>query len=126
MQRFDITRMCSERGLRETPYLEFLRVPAMSAGLYRLPVGALDRQQPHYEDEVYYILKGRGMIQVGDESQPGDFGPRAGGCLSSLLCHLRGSDGAGALRTAGSLIIPGFGDSAARPPLARHPSQRGR
>ncbi len=69
MQHFDLTRMCSERGLRETPYLEFLRVPAMSAGLYRLPVGALDRQQPHEEDEVYYILKGRGMIQVGDESQ---------------------------------------------------------
>jgi mannose-6-phosphate isomerase-like protein (cupin superfamily) len=70
MQRFDLTRMCSERGLRETPYLEFLRVPAMSAGLYRLPVGALDRQQPHHDDEVYYILKGRGMIEVGDESQP--------------------------------------------------------
>jgi len=70
MQRFDLTRMCSERGLRETPYLEFLRTPAMSAGLHRLPVGALDRQQPHHEDEVYYILKGRGMIQIGDESQP--------------------------------------------------------
>jgi mannose-6-phosphate isomerase-like protein (cupin superfamily) len=70
MQRFDLTRMCSERGLRETPYLEFLRVPTMSAGLYRLPVGALDRQQPHHEDEVYYILKGRGMIEIGDERQP--------------------------------------------------------
>ena len=70
IQRFDLTRMCSERGLRETPYLEFLRAPAMSAGLYRLPVGALGRQQPHPEDEVYYILKGRGMIQVGDESRP--------------------------------------------------------
>lgn len=70
MQRFDLTRFSAERGLRDQPYLEFLRVPSMSAGLYRLPVGGLDRQQPHSEDEIYYILKGHAMIQVGEESQP--------------------------------------------------------
>ena len=37
------------------PYLEFLRAPSMSAGIYTLPAGGVDRQQPHTEDEVYYV-----------------------------------------------------------------------
>src|SRR5208337_4642400 len=32
-------------------YREFLRVPAMSAGLYVLPAGGTDLQRPHHEDE---------------------------------------------------------------------------
>jgi mannose-6-phosphate isomerase-like protein (cupin superfamily) len=31
----------------------------MSAGIYRLPAGGEDPQQPHNEDEVYYIIGGR-------------------------------------------------------------------
>ena len=34
-------------------YHEFLRVPDMSAGLYILPAGSKDPQQPHSEDEMY-------------------------------------------------------------------------
>lgn len=49
---------------------EFLRVSALSMGLYTLPAGALDPQQPHGEDEVYYVTRGVGRIQVGDEDQP--------------------------------------------------------
>ena len=33
-------------------YREFLRVPSMSAGLYVLPAGATDPQQPHHQDEM--------------------------------------------------------------------------
>ena len=46
----------------------------MSLGLYSLPAGGVDRQKPHTEDEVYYILSGRGQIRVGNEDhavQPG-------------------------------------------------------
>jgi mannose-6-phosphate isomerase-like protein (cupin superfamily) len=46
-------------------YLEFLRVPSLSMGLYVLPAGATDPQKPHDEDEVYYVLSGRAVIQVG-------------------------------------------------------------
>jgi hypothetical protein len=38
------------------PYLEFLRVPAMSAGVYVLPAGGTDPQSPHKEDEMYYVV----------------------------------------------------------------------
>jgi mannose-6-phosphate isomerase-like protein (cupin superfamily) len=39
----------------------------MSAGIYELPAGDIDPQQPHTEDEVYYVIRGRAAIQVGDE-----------------------------------------------------------
>jgi len=47
-------------------YREFLRVPAMSAGLYVLPAGATDPQRPHHEDEMYYVIRGRAHFQAGD------------------------------------------------------------
>jgi len=48
-------------------YQEFLRVPAMSAGLYVLPVGATDPQQPHHQDEMYYVVRGRARFKVADQ-----------------------------------------------------------
>jgi len=51
-------------------YQEFLRVPALSAGLYVLGVGETDPQRPHQEDEIYYVTSGRGMIRVGAEDRP--------------------------------------------------------
>lgn len=50
-------------------YREFLRVPAMSAGLYVLPAGATDLQRPHHEDEMYYIVRGRARFRAGDEDR---------------------------------------------------------
>jgi mannose-6-phosphate isomerase-like protein (cupin superfamily) len=52
------------------PYLEFLHGPAVSAGLYTLPVGSTDLQQPHTEDEVYIVLEGIAQIQIGDQDYP--------------------------------------------------------
>lgn len=46
-------------------YREFLRVPAMSAGLYVLPAGGTDPQKPHREDEMYYVLRGRARFKAG-------------------------------------------------------------
>jgi mannose-6-phosphate isomerase-like protein (cupin superfamily) len=56
-------------------YHEFLRVPSMSAGYYRLSTGGVDPQSPHTEDEIYIILAGRAWITVGEEERtvaPGD------------------------------------------------------
>jgi len=50
-------------------YREFLRVPAMSAGLYVLPAGATDPQRPHHEDEMYYVLRGKARFKAGNEDQ---------------------------------------------------------
>jgi mannose-6-phosphate isomerase-like protein (cupin superfamily) len=51
-------------------YDEFLRVPDLSAGLYVLEAGAADPQQPHAEDELYYVVAGRAQIMVAGESRP--------------------------------------------------------
>ena len=48
---------------------EFLRVDAMSGGIYILPGGGEDDQVPHREDEIYVVIRGTGMIQVADETQ---------------------------------------------------------
>jgi mannose-6-phosphate isomerase-like protein (cupin superfamily) len=48
---------------------EFLRAGMFSAGVYRLSVGEIDRQTPHAEDEIYYVLAGRAELEVGGERQ---------------------------------------------------------
>jgi mannose-6-phosphate isomerase-like protein (cupin superfamily) len=51
-------------------WLEFLRVPALSVGLYALPAGGTDPQRPHNEDEVYVVVQGRAVITVASEDRP--------------------------------------------------------
>jgi mannose-6-phosphate isomerase-like protein (cupin superfamily) len=48
-------------------YHEFLRVPAMSAGLYVLPTDGTDPQNPHSEAEMYYVIRGKGKFTYADE-----------------------------------------------------------
>ena len=50
-------------------YHEFLRVPSMSAGLYVLAAGATDSQQPHQQDEMYYIVRGSARFKAGAEDR---------------------------------------------------------
>lgn len=70
MEAFKIDDLIVQQIAGERPYLEFLRHESMSLGLYVLPTGGVDGQQPHNEDEVYYIVSGHGQIDVGDETQP--------------------------------------------------------
>ena len=58
-----------ERSETRTRYREFLRIPAMSAGLYVLPAGGTDPQKPHKEDEMYYLVRGRARMRAGGEDQ---------------------------------------------------------
>jgi quercetin dioxygenase-like cupin family protein len=67
MQAFTVTDLLQQQAVNESPYLEFLRVPSLSMGLYVLPTGAVDQQQPHTEDEVYYVVRGRGRFTHADE-----------------------------------------------------------
>jgi mannose-6-phosphate isomerase-like protein (cupin superfamily) len=51
-------------------YLEFVREESMSVGAYVLPAGAIDRQKPHTEDEVYVVLSGTALFTAGDQTRP--------------------------------------------------------
>jgi len=62
---FQIDQLEEQRAQTGKSYLEFLRFPAMSAGVYTLPAGASDPQKPHREDEMYYVVRGRARMRVG-------------------------------------------------------------
>ena len=68
MELFDLPKLFAQRPAGHN-YFELIRVPALSAGLYVLQVGEPDRQGKHQEDELYYVVRGRGMIRVGEDNQ---------------------------------------------------------
>ena len=67
---FETAQLIQEQEHSKQEYLEFLRVPALSAGLYSLPAGSIDMQQPHTEDEIYYVISGSAAFRAGSEERP--------------------------------------------------------
>ena len=63
MKAFELNRLLQQAEQGGGPYLEFLRAPWLSMGIYRLPADGSDKQLPHTEDEVYYVLQGRGRFR---------------------------------------------------------------
>ena len=64
-----LPEIAEQRARSGKPYREFLRVPALSAGLYVLPAGGTDHQKPHREDEIYYVIRGRARFKAGPEDR---------------------------------------------------------
>ena len=73
MRAFELADLISQRTADGKGYVEFLRVPDLSMGLYVLPAGGADPQSAHTEDEVYHVLSGRAHLTVGEED--GVIGP---------------------------------------------------
>ncbi len=69
MNAREISEILEEQRQSGKLYVEFMRLPSLSVGLYSLPAGGVDPQQPHTEDEVYYVVSGRGSIRVGKEDR---------------------------------------------------------
>lgn len=67
MQAFELAQLTQQQRDSNKLYLEFLKVPDLSMGVYVLPVGGTDPQGPHTEDEVYYVASGKGKIKVANE-----------------------------------------------------------
>ena len=75
MDAFTLSSLLERRAVAGGPWLEFVRVPDLSAGLYVIEAGGVDPQSPHTEDEVYVVLAGRARFTAGDETRdvaPGD------------------------------------------------------
>jgi mannose-6-phosphate isomerase-like protein (cupin superfamily) len=64
---FNIAELQKRRAQGGKPYFEFLRVPALSAGIYALRAEGKDSQTPHKEDELYYVVRGRARMRVASE-----------------------------------------------------------
>ncbi len=65
----EFSDVTEERSRLATPYLEFLRVNALSAGIYVLPAGGVDVQSPHKQDELYYVVSGKGRARAGTQDR---------------------------------------------------------
>ncbi len=74
MTAFELQDQSKQPQASEQPYLEFLRVPALSRRLDVHPAECADSQQLQREDEVYFVVSGRARIQVGNEDCPVEAG----------------------------------------------------
>ena len=104
MERFYLADVQRLRASGNAPYHEFLHVPSMSAGVYELGVGNEDKQQPHTEDELYFVVSGRATILVGEENMPVEAGSMV--YVPARVIHRfhtdhRGVDHPGFLRASG-------------------------
>ena len=66
---FDIDAVRRALEAMNSNWKEFMRVEALSAGVYRLKAGERDHQKPHGEDEVYFVTRGRAKFAAGDNVQ---------------------------------------------------------
>ena len=69
MDAFEMSDVIENRRESGELYLEFFSAPGMSLGVYELAAGSSDPQQPHGEDEVYYVVAGHGQIRVDGEDR---------------------------------------------------------
>lgn len=70
MDVFDISHLLSRRAQSGQLYLEFFEAKTMSVGVYELAAGSVDPQQPHTEDEIYYVVAGTGQVHIdGEDSE---------------------------------------------------------
>jgi len=53
-------------------YHEFLRVPDLSAGIYVIEAGGTDPQQPHHQDEIYYVVRGKAKMRLESRGRAGE------------------------------------------------------
>ena len=71
---FDINKVISDLEFTNNNngdyFLDFLQTKSISAGVLILKPKQKDIQEPHTLDEIYYIIKGEGRIQIGEEVHP--------------------------------------------------------
>lgn len=68
MELIDVAGRYRDPGEVGARYVEQLRRVDLSLGTYSLRAGAIDRQSPHREDEVYVVTAGRGRFTSGGET----------------------------------------------------------
>ncbi|MDA0769040.1 MAG: cupin domain-containing protein [Chloroflexi bacterium] len=66
MESFEILDVITMQKSLGEQYLEFFKGDNLSVGIYSIPIGDVDPQEPHTEDEIYYVVSGHGKLRVGD------------------------------------------------------------
>ena len=71
MDGFDLNDLVARLDTSGHDYAEFFRAPSgtLSMMIAFWPAGGEDPQEPHAEDEVYYVGSGRGKIRVAGQDR---------------------------------------------------------
>ena len=66
---FDLGDLVTALAGERHDFAEFFRSPtgSLSLTVARWPAGSVDDQQPHTEDEVYYVARGRARLTIAEE-----------------------------------------------------------
>ena len=75
MDVFDMQQIVEGHIANGELYHEFFKAKRLSVGLYVLKAGVTDPQTPHTEDEIYYIVSGKGTVEIDGEHR--EVGPGA-------------------------------------------------
>ena len=67
MDVFEPAKLPLPRDASGHGYIDFFTARNLSVGYVIWPAGAEDLQQPHREDEVYYIVSGKAVVRIGGE-----------------------------------------------------------
>jgi mannose-6-phosphate isomerase-like protein (cupin superfamily) len=67
MEAFDVGELFAGLDPGGHDYAEFFRSSTLSLTVARWLAESVDDQEPHTEDEVYYVVSGRARLSVADE-----------------------------------------------------------
>lgn len=69
MDAWDVRDLVATLDRSGHDYAEFFRAGTLSLTIAFWPAGSVDDQQPHTEDEVYYVASGRGRLRIADQDR---------------------------------------------------------
>jgi len=62
--QFDTNQYLKEMAKSKSYFHTFINKENLAAGILRLVPGEKDTQAPHYSDEIYYIIRGDGFLNI--------------------------------------------------------------
>ncbi|MCI0564056.1 MAG: dimethylsulfonioproprionate lyase family protein [Nitrososphaera sp.] len=62
---FELQNLVSRLEKKGSYFLDFLKVRDLEAGVILLHPGEKDTQESHSADELYYVIEGRGWMELG-------------------------------------------------------------
>lgn len=68
------SELAAKRKATGRPWLQFFDNATMFAGVYAIDAGGEDKQQPHQQDEMYYVVSGSAKFRAGEEELAAEAG----------------------------------------------------
>ena len=67
---FDINEYIKNIAKSSSYYYTFINRDSLTAGVLRLESGEKDTQTPHESDEIYYVIRGDGFLNIAGNDYP--------------------------------------------------------